>query len=57
MSLKDWFVQFKAQHEKARDGTLSGDGLAAYRAGRDEMARALLGALLDEQSPAEAAKS
>jgi len=44
MSLKDWLVQFKAQHEQARAGTLSGDGLAAYRAGRDELARALLGA-------------
>jgi hypothetical protein len=44
MSLKDWLVQFKAQHEQARAGKLSGDGLAAYRAGRDEMARALLGA-------------
>jgi hypothetical protein len=44
MSLKDWLVQFKAQHEQARAGTLSGDGLAVYRAGRDELARALLGA-------------
>jgi hypothetical protein len=44
MNLKDWLVQFKAQHELARAGTLSGDGLAVYRAGRDELARALLGA-------------
>ena len=44
MSLKDWLVRFKAQHEQARAGALSGDGLAAYRAGRDELARALLGA-------------
>jgi hypothetical protein len=44
MSLKDWLVHFKAQHEHARAGTLSGDGLADYRAGRDELARALLGA-------------
>ncbi len=44
MSLKDWLVRFKAQHEQARAGNLSGDGLADYRAGRDEMARALLGA-------------
>jgi hypothetical protein len=44
MSLKDWLVQFKAQHEQARAGTLSGEGLAVYRAGRDELARALLGA-------------
>ena len=44
MSLKAWLVQFKAQHEKARAGTLSGDGMYAYRSGRDELARALLGA-------------
>ena len=44
MSLKDWLVRFKAQHEQARTGTLSGDGLADYRAGRDELARALIGA-------------
>lgn len=44
MSLKEWLVRFKAQHELARAGTLSGDGLADYRAGRDELARALLGA-------------
>jgi hypothetical protein len=44
MSLKDWLIRFKAQHEQARAGTLSGDGLADYRAGRDELARALLGA-------------
>ena len=44
MSLKDWLVRFKAQHEQARAGSLSGDGLADYRAGRDELARALLGA-------------
>jgi hypothetical protein len=44
MSLKDWLVRFKAQHEQARAGKLNADGLAAYRAGRDELARALLGA-------------
>ena len=44
MSLKHWLILFKAQHERARAGTLSGGGLAEYRAGRDELARALLGA-------------
>ena len=44
MSLKDWLVRFKAQHEQARAGSLSAEGLADYRAGRDELARALLGA-------------
>jgi hypothetical protein len=44
MSLKEWLVQFKAQHEQARAGKLSGDELADYRGGRDELARALLGA-------------
>jgi hypothetical protein len=44
MSLKHWLILFKAQHERARAGTLSGSGLAEYRAGRDELARALLGA-------------
>lgn len=53
MSLKDWLVRFKAQHEQARVGALSGDGLAAYRAGRDELARALLGAQAASLKPGE----
>jgi len=53
MSLKDWLVRFKAQHEQARAGNLSGDGLAAYRAGRDELARALLGAQAAGLKPGE----
>ncbi|HET8733197.1 MAG TPA: PilZ domain-containing protein [Anaeromyxobacteraceae bacterium] len=44
MSLKDWLTRFKAQHEQARTGKLSPEGMADYRAGRDELARALLGA-------------
>ena len=44
MGLKEWLVQFKAAHEKARSGALAGEELASYRAGRDELARALLGA-------------
>jgi len=53
MSLKDWLVRFKAQHEQARAGNLSGDGLADYRAGRDELARALLGAQAAGLKPGE----
>jgi hypothetical protein len=53
MSLKDWLVRFKAQHEQARAGNLSGDGLADYRAGRDELARALLGAQAASLKPGE----
>ena len=44
MSLREWLGQFKAQHEQARAGRLSPEGWAAYRAGRDELARALLAA-------------
>ncbi|MEI7705744.1 MAG: PilZ domain-containing protein [Deltaproteobacteria bacterium] len=44
MSLKDWVARFRTQHELARGGKLSGDSLTAYRAMRDELARALLGA-------------
>lgn len=53
MSLKDWLVRFKAQHEQARAGSLSADGLADYRAGRDELARALLGAQAASLKPGE----
>jgi hypothetical protein len=53
MSLKDWLVRFKVQHEHARAGRLSGDGLADYRAGRDELARALLGAQAAGLKPGE----
>ena len=44
MSLRDWLLAFRAQHELARAGTLSPDGWAAYRAARDELARAMLAA-------------
>ncbi len=44
MGLKEWLVQFKALHEQVRSGALTGAALAEYRAGRDELARALLGA-------------
>jgi hypothetical protein len=44
MSLRDWLLAFKAQHEEARSGRLSAEGWAAYRAARDELARAMLAA-------------
>src|SRR5512137_250914 len=53
MSLRDWLVRFKAQHEQARGGTLTADGMADYRAGRDELARALLGAQVAQLRPGE----
>ena len=53
MSLKHWLILFKAQHERVRAGALSGDALAEYRAGRDELARALLGAQAASLKPGE----
>lgn len=44
MSLGDWLKGFRALHERARKGSLSPAELATYRAGRDELARALLAA-------------
>lgn len=44
MGFADWLREFRALHEKARRGALRGDELTAYRAGRDELARALLAA-------------
>jgi len=42
MSFADWLRQFRALHEKAKQGTLRGAELTAYRAGREELARAFL---------------
>jgi hypothetical protein len=42
MGLRNWLVAFKAEHERARAGTLSPEDWTAYRAARDELARALL---------------
>ncbi|HTP51733.1 MAG TPA: PilZ domain-containing protein [Anaeromyxobacteraceae bacterium] len=53
MSLRDWIAAFRAQHEQARTGTLSKEGWEAYRAGRDELARALLGAQRASLRPGE----
>lgn len=44
MGLREWLVRFRQLHEQAKAGTLPPGDLAAYRSGRDELARALLGA-------------
>jgi hypothetical protein len=44
MSLAEWLSTFRDMHEKARRGQLSPREGAVYRAGRDELARALLAA-------------
>ena len=43
-TLTEWLLAFRQMHEKARRGQLQGRELEAYRAGRDELARALLAA-------------
>jgi len=53
MTLKEWVVGFKALHEKARAGTLSPEGKGEYRAGRDELARALLAGQRAQLRPGE----
>lgn len=40
--LAEWLQGFRQMHEKARRGALDERELATYRAGRDELARALL---------------
>ncbi len=42
--LSEWLLTFRQLHEKARRGQLAERELQAYRAGRDELARALLAA-------------
>ncbi len=42
MDLAQWLWEFRALHEKARRGTLTTDESAAYLAGREELARALI---------------
>ncbi len=44
MSLADWLAAFRELHEKAHRGELAPRERAAYHAGRDELARALLAA-------------
>ena len=44
MSLADWLRLFRTLHEKAKKGDLTGSDAEDYRAGCDELARALLAA-------------
>ncbi len=44
MSLADWLAAFRELHEKAHRGELAPRERVVYRAGRDELARALLAA-------------
>ena len=44
MSLSEWLAAFRQLHERARRGPLSPRDQALYRAGRDELARAMLAA-------------
>jgi len=44
MRLAEWLSAFRDLHQKARRGQLDAGEDAAYRAGRDELARALLAA-------------
>jgi hypothetical protein len=43
-SLSDWLAAFRDLHERARRGALTVGEQAAYRSGRDDLARALLAA-------------
>jgi hypothetical protein len=43
-SLAQWLLDFRSLHDRARKGQLRDAELAKYRSGRDELARALLGA-------------
>src|SRR5512143_2935873 len=42
--LREWLLEFRRAHERARSGQLGEAELEVYRAGRDELARALLAA-------------
>jgi len=44
MSFADWLTAFRSLHVRAKEGKLVPTELATYRAGRDELARALLAA-------------
>jgi hypothetical protein len=42
MSLKEWVTQLRELHAKAKSGKISKDERAAYEAGRDQLARAMI---------------
>lgn len=54
MSIADWLRAFRTLHERAKQGGLSGDDAETYRAGCDELARALLAAQRLTLKPGEA---
>ncbi len=54
MSFGDWLRVFRALHEKAKQGALSGDDAETYRGGCDELARALMAAQHLSPAPYEA---
>jgi hypothetical protein len=53
MGLVDWLKSFRALHARAKGGALNPTELAGYRAGRDELARALLAAQQVMMKPGE----
>jgi hypothetical protein len=54
MGLADWLRVFRALHEKAKKGELAGSDAEDYRAGCDELARALIAAQKLTLRPGEA---
>ena len=56
MSLSDWLRLFRALHEKAKQGGLSGEDAEAYLGGCDELARALMAAQHLTPRPGEPAR-
>jgi hypothetical protein len=54
MGLADWLRVFRALHEKAKKGELAGTDAEDYRAGCDELARALIAAQKLTLRPGEA---
>ncbi len=54
MSLSDWLRVFRTLHENAKKGGLTGEDADAYRAGCDELARALMAAQKLPVKPGEA---
>lgn len=54
MSITDWLRVFRTLHEKAKQGGLGPEDADAYRAGCDELARALMSAQRLAAKPGEA---
>lgn len=54
MGISDWLRVFRTLHERAKTGGLAGEDADAYRAGCDELARALMAAQRLTAKPGEA---